>query len=777
MPWNTWGPAAGAVACSLVLAAVPTSSAAAPTELYAAPSGGGTLCTLAAPCTLLGARDKARTLIPQMSDDIRINLRGGTYLLAAPFELTGISDSGRAPWYVRYEAYPGETPVLSGGTTITGWTQVSKTRWRAPVPAGFQTRQLYVNGVRGQRTRTELGAPGMGFTETSNGYTVTNTAILSWVNPSDIEIVDLNKWKAYRCSVAEVGPDAVGAKIAMDEPCWSRAQWHQAPGEDRSMNPPDADALYGLGWIENVYELLGRPGDWYHYRGENFIIYVPRPGQDMATAEVVAPTLETLLEVEGTLDFPVRNVAFTGLTFSHATWLRPSTPAGYPVMTLGQMVAATVPIPGLPPLDPMPGNVAVRAAIGVSFEGNTFTRLGAMGLSIEMGCQSITVRGNRFEDISGGALSIGDVNRPRPTDPRELTKDITVDNNYVTDIGVEYWDTAGIFASFTDSAWLTHNEIHNVPYTGISLGWPVMDFTIPTAAKSNLIASNLIHRVMQKVFDGGLIYVEGEQQPGSVVKGNYLHNQLDVFGALYLDFRARYFSVTGNVVASTPYWYLVQGGGDLIRSRDNVIEFNYTESPDYLCGGEHGSEGETRCFAENTVSNNTVVPPQTFHPSALPVMQAAGLQPAYLSIKPATVRVEAEDYDALAAFDATPGNQGNSAYRAPDGVDLFADWKRSNHVMVGNVETGDYLPYHIDAPVTGGYTFGFSVSPGGFGNTIKVVVDSIVVGTVYLPPGSPGVFQNEELPATVTLSQGPHILGLQMDTLGGFDFDYFYYRR
>jgi hypothetical protein len=766
------------LASAMVLAAwagSPGSATAAVTELYASPSGSGALCTLAAPCSLTGARALARTLIPTMTDDIRINLRGGTYALSAPFELTGSADSGVGSAFVRYEAYAGEVPVLSGGTTITGWTQVATARWRAPVPPTFLTRQLYVDGVRGQRPRSDLGAPGFNFTETADGYQVTATGIATWRNVSDIEIVDLVKWKQFRCGVDSIAVSGSLAEIKMDTPCWNLAQWHQGTfgggSFDLSMGAIDDEEPNGLGWIENAYELLLRPGDWYHDRTENFVYYVPRAGQDMATAVVVAPVLETLFRAQGTPAVPIRNVKVVGLTFADAGWVRPSTPAGYPVLVLGQMTTTTTPPPPLVgPLEAMPGNVAVRAARDVTFERNTFTRLGATALAVEMGCQGVTVAGNLFHDVSGGGIVIGDLNFPNPPEA-EITRDILVHDNVITDIGVEYWDTAAIFASFTDSASLVHNEIYNVPYTGIALGWFTATGAPQSFARDNLVASNLIHHVMQKVFDGGLIYAEGSQ-PGSVLSDNYLHNQADEFGALYLDFAASGFDVTRNVVASAPYWWLLTGGPALIRSVDNAIHHNFTETPAYQCGeSEEPPAGD--CFVVNKVSDNTEVPPQTFHPSALPIMQAAGLTSAYLSIKPATVRVEAEDYDAGMAYDTTPGNQGGSKYRPPDSVDLFWDLQRSNQVVVGNTASGEWLPYHVDAPMTGTYTFGFSVSTLSSGNTIGLIADSVLLGSVTLP-NTLGAYQTVELPA-VSLAQGPHIAGLALT--GDFKLDYFYYRR
>ncbi|MBC8160807.1 MAG: right-handed parallel beta-helix repeat-containing protein, partial [Roseiflexaceae bacterium] len=110
---------------------------------YAAPDGAGTTCSLIVPCSLGGARDKVRSVNNSMTGDIVVYLRGGTYQLTSTFALDQ-NDSGNNGYTVTYQAYTGEIPIISGGQSITGWTQ-SGSLWQASV-GGIETRQLYVNG-------------------------------------------------------------------------------------------------------------------------------------------------------------------------------------------------------------------------------------------------------------------------------------------------------------------------------------------------------------------------------------------------------------------------------------------------------------------------------------------------------------------------------------------------------------------------------------------------------------------------------------------------------
>src|SRR5690242_8415879 len=109
-----------ALVCAAI--AVPSQAyAATPTVLYASPSGSGSTCSLSAPCSLDGAKSKVAGLAAGMAADIDVYLRGGTYRLSQAFAL-GASDSGRNGYKVVYAAYPGENPVLSGATRISGFS-------------------------------------------------------------------------------------------------------------------------------------------------------------------------------------------------------------------------------------------------------------------------------------------------------------------------------------------------------------------------------------------------------------------------------------------------------------------------------------------------------------------------------------------------------------------------------------------------------------------------------------------------------------------------------
>jgi hypothetical protein len=269
------------------------------TALYASPSGSGTSCALAAPCALDQAVATARGYLLGMTADVVIYLRGGTYRRSTTLAL-GPADSGQNGHRVVYEAYSAETPVISGAVQVTGFALSDATRniWRATAPAGATGRQLYVNGARAARART-AGSPN-GVTATATGFDTSDGTFASYKNQSNIEIVQDNDWKHLRCPVQSVSSLADGGATLNALPsCWA-ANHVNVPNVSFPLNGGGLPTLSGISWVENAYELLAQPGQFYLDPSAGALYYIPRPGEDLATADVEMPVLETLVSLGGT---------------------------------------------------------------------------------------------------------------------------------------------------------------------------------------------------------------------------------------------------------------------------------------------------------------------------------------------------------------------------------------------------------------------------------------------------------------------------------------------
>jgi len=495
----------------------------------------------------------------EMRGDITVILRGGLYSLNRTLQFDA-SDSGMNGYKVVYKGMSGERPIISGGRKITGWQRDDGNRWKAVVNvANF--RQLYINGVRGVRSRGgEL--PDAAF-ESLEGYFTSNGAMTKWKNPSDIELVFDIQWQRIYCKVWNIQPKGSGAVVNMLQPFFLIARLK----EGKQIQLPS--------YVENAFELLDEPGEWYLDRLSKTLYYIPRPGENLSTAEVIAPAVERLLDVRGSLDQPVHDIHFERLTFSHATWLQPSEIGHVDLQanfTVGQTnltfrtndtrygPGPALGAPAFSDAIKSPSNVVLHAAKSIRFERCEFTKSGSGGVDIEHGSQDNQVSGCLFHDLSGSAIQVGDVIDHHPKDQRVVVKNNRILNNYIHHVAVDYKAGVGVFAGYTDGTVIAHNEIAHLPYSGMSIGWGWGEtdagggaywqpfyFDTPTPSRNNRIENNHIHHVMLETWDGGAIYTLGNM-PGTIIRGNHVHDNVGWPGGIYLDEGSGYIEVTGNIV-------------------------------------------------------------------------------------------------------------------------------------------------------------------------------------------------------------------------------------
>jgi hypothetical protein len=318
-----WTGAALVAAVLVPAGAHQAAAAAATTTLYASPGGNGASCTLDNPCSLAKAQQTVRALVPGMSSDITVDLRGGTYQLSSPLSFTP-ADSGANGHTVVWQAYPGEKPVFSGGRQVSGWQlyDSGKGIYRAAVPTGTQSRQLFVNGVRAERARSAVNPAG--FTVTATGFTTTDPQYLSWSNPAGVEIVHLNAWKELRCPVTAITPAAGGGSaFTLAQPCFGNGGAPPYPSGYFPYNGGGSPGLDSISWIENNYALLSTPGQFYLDSAAGYAYYIPRAGEDLSQADVELPTTQTLVSLAGTpghltpVDDTDPSITYTGSSWGY----------------------------------------------------------------------------------------------------------------------------------------------------------------------------------------------------------------------------------------------------------------------------------------------------------------------------------------------------------------------------------------------------------------------------------------------------------------------------
>jgi hypothetical protein len=552
--WLLGALAAGAAHAALTLYVAPNGSDAW-TGRVAAPNAAGTDGPLA---SILGARDMIRTLRAGGAAEggVTVLVRGGTYRMAAPLVLEP-RDSGEAGAPVVYGAYPGEKPVLSGGEVIGGWERGEGGVWRAQVP-GREFQQLFVNGQRRTRARTPnegyfhivAQAPPAVDPVTGAETVQDRTAFMyepgdlkPWPNPSDVHVVFYHSWETARLRIASV--DEGNQTVHFTGPSW----WN--------FNYFGAHRRY---YVENAPDALDAPGEWYLDSREGVVSYLPLPGEDMATAEVVAPRLRELVRLAGDAELGVwvENVEFRGLQLSDEDWVLE--PEGH---SDAQAVVGK------------PAAVMADGAYRCAFEDCEISRVGDSAIWLRRGCRENRVVRCRLHDLGVGGVKIGETSLPRSD--AETCWGNVVDNNHIYDSGYVYPAGVGVLVLQASESRITHNAIHDLGYSGVSVGWAWGDE--PTRCHGNIIEGNHIHHVMrQQLSDGGAIYTLGVST-GSVIRGNLLH---DVWcfddppyaWGVYLDATTSGYLVEGNVVYNCRTGGLMMAnGGHSNVVRDNVFAY------------------------------------------------------------------------------------------------------------------------------------------------------------------------------------------------------------
>ncbi len=537
--------------------------------------------------TIKKVQQKVRQMNEDMSSDMIVYLREGTYTITDPIKFTE-ADSGTNGFQVIYKAYKGEKVIISSGKTITGWKKADDPQKKnlrvAPVEGVDMTRQFYINGKRATLARGDIIEPkGWIYADRPNmelykelervdsfrnnmpvyaGYKVTGEMmdIKNWRNPGDIAFVYTTGWTHCIFTIDEITPiegeDALFIKMG---------------GRGfRDAQLKDGMQIKDPSYIENAYELLDEPGEWYMDRSKKKIYYIPKAGEDMTTAETVVPVVDQLLVIDGTIDKPVKNIGFEDLEFAYTTFLRPMG-LGHAEIQANVLKGPDVDIDHMSYIM-TPSGVRVIYGHNIHFEKCYFHKMGAGALDIYRGSKNCLVRGCRFEEIAATAIQVGEVQLEdaHPDDPRMIVKDNTITNNLITNIGTEFKGSCGIFCGYVDGTIITHNELSYIGYTGISVGWgwgfwddwkkpdvprhyhmgKYPRFNKPTVCRNNIVAYNHIHHVLQQLHDGGGIYTLSKQ-PGTVIKFNHVHDNGGKSGwpgGIYLDEASSHMEVTGNIV-------------------------------------------------------------------------------------------------------------------------------------------------------------------------------------------------------------------------------------
>ena len=530
------------------------------------------------------------------AETVTIYLAPGTYTLNEPLRLRP-EDSGLT--------ISGEGAIISGGMPITGWKRQGKLLV-ADVPdfngRPIDFRQLWVNGRKAVRARDVSDFEQMYRIRANDKKRQTLWVPKEAVTPllqggklrADSRYAELvlhEMWCVANLRIKDITVQGDSAGIRFHQPEAKVQFEHPWP----SPMTPDTQHPSPF-YLTNAKVLLNEPGEWYHDIREHKLYYMPREDEGTQPKEAVVPVVETLVECIGTAERPVRNIYIKGVTFSHTTWMRPSMQGHVPLqagmyLTEAYKLRPQIDRPNNHKLDNQGwlgrANAAVEISWGenIRFEGCTFRHLGGSGLDYITGCKGGSVSGCTFSDIAMNGYVCGsfspaglETHLPyQPTDFREVCTSQTVEQSLFEDVTNEDWGCVAICAGYVSGITIEHNTIHNVSYTGISLGWGWNRDLV--CMKDNKVHANLIYDYAQHMYDCAGIYTLGNQ-PGTMItenvvrdiaKPSYVHDPNHWF-YLYTDEGSSNITIRDNWTPEEKYLQNANGPGNVWENNGPQVD-------------------------------------------------------------------------------------------------------------------------------------------------------------------------------------------------------------
>ncbi|WP_342383240.1 right-handed parallel beta-helix repeat-containing protein [Bacteroides ovatus] len=502
------------------------------------------------------AREWRRLNRPEVAGGIYIRLEEGVYAQRNSLFLRP-EDSGTPDSPTVICAVDGAHPVISGGVAVMGWKRgcnhpavpekLRQKIWSAEAPLignrRVETRQMWVNGHKVQRA-AQFPDGGLERMIDFNPEEQTITIPVSQsVNPErlqnagQLEMIVHQRWAIAILRVKSIDVKDGQAVVRFHEPESHLEFAH--PWPQPVIGGEKGNSSFCL---TNALELLDQPGEWFQEYPSGTIYYYPQAGENMETAEVIIPTLETLVTIDGTLSRPVKHIQFNGITFAHTSWMRPSyqghvtLQGGFPLLDAYKLQE-----PGLPEKAELENQawitrpetaIRVRGAEHIDFKHCTFRHLSSTGLDYEWAVTASSVEDCQFTDIGGTALLVGafpdgglETHIPFiPADVRELCSHITIRNNFISNVTNEDWGCVGIGAGYVRNMDISHNEVCHLNYSGICVGWGWT--SLESGMCNNRIEANYVHHFARRLYDAGGLYTLSNQ-PGSVMRNNRIEHLIE----------------------------------------------------------------------------------------------------------------------------------------------------------------------------------------------------------------------------------------------------------
>jgi hypothetical protein len=331
-----------------------------------------------------------------------------------------------------------------------------------------------------------------------------------------MELVFLHDWSTSRVAVADVNPST--HEVVLAHPIGANHDFFRIDGFE-----PHPRYL-----LEHARTFIDEPMEWFHDRDAGRLVLKLAPEDSPDRHRITVPRLECLIKIVGEPNKPVRGLRFRQLRFEHTSCPIPAGGCAEVQASFFQARKAADVTTQIGDPNAETGNIRLPAAIMLEFASECaiehcyLRRLGGGGIYLDRECHSNRIDGCQMSDIGGSGIMIGETSTRTTPDGSSLdcSRNV-VQFNDISHCGSIVYGSVGVWIGIARDTLVQENQIHHLPYTGVSVGWR-WDAT-PTGCGGNQIELNRIHHVMQTLSDGGGIYTLG-RQPGTTLKLNVIHD-------------------------------------------------------------------------------------------------------------------------------------------------------------------------------------------------------------------------------------------------------------
>ena len=414
---------------------------------------------------------------------VSVVVRGGTYYLEQPLIFDAV-DSGKPEAPITYIAYPGEKVTISGGRKLNcNWTPYRDGIWMCELPdvqeGKLDFNQLFINGKRQIRARYpnydgsdpkhfsgyilaagKIGdeipdpCPGpdqdMTFSgDLQRGITFDPATFTEkhWARPQEaiIHIYQAYYWGNLQWQVKNIDWD--------NHRIWFGNGGHQMGA--KYFHTPNFVNQHSRFFIENVFEELDAPGEWYLDKEAGVLYYLPAKGVDLDQAQVEIPILQQIVRFTGSQEHPVSHIILDGFRFTHtaSTFLE------------------TYAIPSLSDWSiHRGGTIFLEGARDCHIANCCFDAVGGNAVFMNLYNRGNTVTGCKFVETGDSAICFVGSQELTSGTQRSFPYECRAENNLIHDCGTFGKQIAGMYISRAKRITASHNDIYNMPRAGICIG-------------------------------------------------------------------------------------------------------------------------------------------------------------------------------------------------------------------------------------------------------------------------------------------------------------------